>query len=54
MFHYLCVLTFFSPIVIDIQIWASFDPTLERRQNKGLGMGHNITILKNWSQNHSY
>ena len=41
-----------SPIVLDIiQIWASFDPILEYiRQNERLGMGHNITALKNWSQ----
>ena len=32
----------FSPIVLDIQIWISFDPILDWRQNKGLGMGHNI------------
>ena len=37
-------------MVIDIQIWASFYPVLEWRQNKGSGMGHYITILKNWSQ----
>ena len=40
----------FSPKVLDIQIWASFDSILEWRQNAGLRMGHNITILKNWSQ----
>ena len=41
-----------SPIVLDIiQIWASFDPILEYiRQNERLGMGHNITALKNWYQ----
>ena len=39
----------FSPIVLDIQIWASFDPNLEWRQNVRLGMSHGITILKNWS-----
>ena len=39
---------FILPIVLDvIQIWASFDPILEYiRQNKGLGMDHNITTLK--------
>ena len=40
----------FSPIVLDIQIWASFDPILEWRQKEGLGMGHDIRILKNWFQ----
>ena len=40
----------FSPTLLDTKIWASFDPILEWRQNKGLKMGHNITILKNWSQ----
>ena len=39
---------FFTPKVQDIQIGATFDPILGWRQNKGLGMGHNITILKNW------
>ena len=39
-----------TPIVLDIQIWASFDPILEWHQNKELGMGHNITIIKNWSE----
>ena len=41
---------FFSPIVPYIQIWACFDLILEWPQNEGLGMGHNITVLKNWSQ----
>ena len=45
-------------VVLDVQIWASFDPILEWRENEGLGMGHNyhnftiitiITISKNWS-----
>ena len=39
------------PAVLDIQTWAYFDPILEQRQNEGLGMDHNITILKHWSQN---
>ena len=39
-----------SPIVLDIQIWVSFEPILERRQSEDLGMGYNITILKIWSQ----
>ena len=39
----------FSPIVQDIQIGANFDPILGLRQSKGLGKGHNITVLKNWS-----
>ena len=37
----------FSPIVLDIQIWVCFGPSLEWRQSEELGMGHNITILKN-------
>ena len=49
MFHYLWVLTF-SRIVLDIQIWTSFDPILEWRQKEESGMGHNIIILKNWFQ----
>ena len=40
----------FSTIVLDIQIWASFDPILEWRQNEELGMSDNITIVKSWSQ----
>ena len=36
----------FSPIALDIQIWASFDPVLEWRQNEGLGKGDNIKISK--------
>ena len=40
----------FSPIVPYIQIWPSFDPILALRQNEGLGMSHNIAVLKNWSQ----
>ena len=40
----------FSPIVLDIQIWTSFDPILEWRPYSGLGIGHNMTIKKNWSQ----
>ena len=40
----------FSPIVLHIQIWASCDPTLEWCQKEVLGMVHNITIFKNWSQ----
>ena len=36
-----------SPIVLGIQIWASFVSILELRQNKKLGIGHYITILKN-------
>ena len=39
----------FSQTVLDIQIWATFEPVLEWRQNQGLRMGHNITILKNWN-----
>ena len=39
-----------SPIVLDIQIWASLEPILERRQNEDLGMGYSITIFKIWSQ----
>ena len=27
-----------------MQIWASSDPILEWRQNKGLGMSHNISF----------
>ena len=34
----------------DVQIWTSFDPILEWLPNKGLGMGHNITISEKWSQ----
>ena len=41
---------FFSPIVPYMQIWACFGLILEWPQNEGLGMGHNITVLKNWSQ----
>ena len=48
MFHYLWVLTLFHQQYL--QIWTSFDPILEQLQNEGLGMGHNITMLKNWSQ----
>ena len=36
----------FSPVVLDIQIWVSFDPILKWRQNEELGIGHNITVLK--------
>ena len=36
----------FSPIVLDIQIWASFEPILEWRQNEGLGIGRNISFEK--------
>ena len=39
-----------SPVVLDIQIWASFEPILERRQNGELRMGYNITIFKIWFQ----
>ena len=41
----------FSPIVLDIQIWVSFDPILEWRQNKELGRGHNIAVLKTGLKN---
>ena len=41
----------FSPIVLDIQIWVSFDSILEWRQNEELGMGHNITVLKTGLKN---
>ena len=34
-----------SPIVLD------FDPILQWHQNEGLGMGHNITILKTGLKN---
>ena len=37
-------------MVVDVQIWTSFDPILEWLPNKGLGMGHNITVSKKWSQ----
>ena len=40
----------FSRIVLDIQIWVSFDPILEWRQNMGFEMDHDIITLKNWSQ----
>ena len=40
----------FSPIVLDIQICASFDPILVRPEIGELGMVHSITTLKNWSQ----
>ena len=33
-------------MVVDVQIWTSFDPILEWLPNKGLGMGHNIPISK--------
>ena len=39
-----------SPIVLDAQIWASFEPILERRQDEELRMGYNITIFKIWFQ----
>ena len=39
-----------SPIALDIQIWASCDPTLELRQKEVLRIIHNIIIFKNWSQ----
>ena len=35
----------FLPIALDIQVWASVGSTLEWCQNKGLGMGHNITKI---------
>ena len=41
----------FSPIVLDIQIWVSFGPILEWRQNEELGMGYNITVLKTGLKN---
>ena len=41
----------FSTIVLDIQIWVSFDPILEWRQNEELGMGHKITVLKTGLKN---
>ena len=51
----------FSPIVLDIQIWVSFGPILEWRQNKELWMDHNIIVLKSGlnnelitSKKHSY
>ena len=37
---------FFSPILLDIKIWAIFDPISERRQKEGLRKDHNITVLK--------
>ena len=40
----------FSPIVLDIQTWASFDLLVELHLNEGLGMGHTVTISKSWSQ----
>ena len=40
----------FSLTVLDVQIWASFDPILEWRQTEGLWIGHHITILKNLSE----
>ena len=40
----------FSPIVLDIQICASFDPILVRPEIGELGLVHSITTLKNWSQ----
>ena len=42
------IMTLFSQIVLDIQIWVSFEPILEWHQNEGLGMSHNITILNIW------
>ena len=36
----------FSPIVLDIQIWVSFDPILEWCQNEGLGMGHKTIVTE--------
>ena len=51
MFRYLRVMTFFSPIVLDIQVWISFESILERRQNEELGMGHSITVLKTGLKN---
>ena len=44
------VFDFFSPAVLDIQMWVFLDPILQLRQNEGLGMGHNITIFKSWFQ----
>ena len=41
---------FLSAVVLDIQTWAFFHPILESCQNEGLGMSHDITVLKNWSQ----
>ena len=41
----------FSPIVLDIQIWVSFGPILEWRQEEELGMGHNITVSKTGLKN---
>ena len=41
----------FSPIVLNKQIWVSFDPILEWRQNKELRMGHNIAVLKTGLKN---
>ena len=43
------IMTLFSQIVLDTQIWVSFEPILEWHQNEGLGMGH-IIILNAWSQ----
>lgn len=37
---------FLSPVVLDIQTWAFFHPILESCQNEGLGMSHDITVLK--------
>ena len=36
----------FSPVVLDRQIWVSFGPILEWRQNEELGMGRNTTVFK--------
>ena len=33
-------------IVLDMQVWASFERVLKWRQNEGLGMVNNITISK--------
>ena len=35
---------FFSPILLDIKIWAIFDPISERRQKEGLRKDHNISF----------
>ena len=40
----------FSRIVLDIQIWVFFDPSLEWRQNMGFEMDYDIITLENWSQ----
>ena len=42
-------MTLFTQIVLDIQIWVSFELILEWHQNEGLGMDHNIINLNVWS-----